>query len=163
MITSYDLKQLFKKYQRTIYRVAFLCAAFGFLTASVFKVKFRANASFKYEGQKEDSAMSAETFVKSLADMGSSQDLKPYFQSRAILGPVVDELGLQIISYEKPLIPRLFQRAFDNIKAELRIYLDPEDAFRFSHVHTDHERKQCYFLKFSDGKHYELFDDQKKF
>jgi hypothetical protein len=156
------MSSLYYDHQKAFHHIAFFCAALGFFIACLFPIKFQSNASFKYEGQKDENTLSPETILKSLTEMGSAQDLKPYFHSRTILRPVVEKLGLQIIAYEKNLFARLFQRAFENCKAEIRLYLPREESFRFSNVKCDEELTRYFYIKFSDATHYELFDGEKK-
>lgn len=118
-----DLWRLIKRQRKLICGAALFCGALAVLFALNRPVLFQAEATFRDRGSRA-MAMGPSSGVLSavLSNMGggsSDQELISLLKSRQLMGPVIQEMGLQASVKEKSIFAGFQGVVWDNMRAEL--------------------------------------------
>lgn len=156
-----DFVWLLKKQKKKLVRLALFGALLAFSFLIYRGAVYRIEASFKE--QKEENALESRDLVKQLFSnsLGSpSAHVQTLMASRAILRPLVEELGLQVEScaHKRPFLAILK----DLWLSELGYPLQDLDGFRFQNVFYEGEKTLKLTLQFQDETHFDLFQGRQK-
>lgn len=161
-ITGDDLKRVYQKKRRKIWRAAIL-GAFLALGYFLFKpVSYQSTATFKQSSSRGESSFDLKKLVRTFSGMSSETATIPLMLSRAVLTKTVEELGLQAVIQEDGWFFQKLIACRDNLLTELKRQPIKPETFQFQHVHYAGEKPQNFFICFSSPVHFELFDSQKK-
>ena len=157
-----DLKKLFRRVLPQIKKACLIGASFGFLFFLVKEPHFIATATFKQAASTHTSGFQLRDLFQSIAPQ-SDQDMGPtsLMMSRAVLGDVVEELGLQVEWDSHFCITNILGRIWENIGLEIGCKLSDVDRFVFQKIHYDQEIEKTLFIKVLDDSSFKLLDEKK--
>ena len=158
-----DLKKLFRRILPQIKKACLIGASFAFIFFLMKEPRhFIATATFKQAASTHTSGFQLRDLFESLAPQ-SNQDMGPtsLMMSRAVLGDVVEELGLQVQWDSHFCITKILGRIWENIGLEIGCKLSDIDRFVFQKIHYDQEIGQTLFIKVLDDSSFKLLDERK--
>ncbi|MCC6128088.1 MAG: hypothetical protein IT584_02680, partial [Chlamydiae bacterium] len=158
-----DLLWLAKRRKKKLVRFALFGALLAFSFLVYQGAVYRIEASFKE--QKEESSIESRDLVKQLfsGSFGStSVHVQTLMKSRAILRPLIEELGLQMEVEPRFRLGCLFSNAQGLLRAEFGLPLADLDRFEFQNVFYEGEKSLKLTLQFQDETHFDLFQGRQK-
>jgi uncharacterized protein involved in exopolysaccharide biosynthesis len=161
-ISGEDLKRLYQKKKKKIWRVAALGAL---LTLGYFLFSppsYQATATFKQSSSRSDSGTVLKKLVSTFSGANAEVSTIPLMLCRAVLTKTVEELGLQAAVNEHSLLAKKFLACQSNLLAEIKKQTKSEDNFHFQHVHYDGEKPCSYFIRFTSPEAFELLDNSQE-
>jgi len=166
VFTLADVKRLFLRQKKTVFRAALLGGGLffaWFLVASV--PKYQVEATFK-EGAGKGQAESGDSMklVGSITGSGSGGESQAVvlMQSFPVLKPLVERMGLQASVPRKGRLSKLYRRVKENLLAERGKPLDDPDWFAFKEVEYAGAQAIFYDLEFGSRGDFSVFSGKKK-
>jgi hypothetical protein len=160
LFTSSDIKALVLRNKKKLFSVFFLsfCLMLGYLAIKKPIYKSEALYQIVESGQKEKSLLD-----KMLANASDEQNAPiSLFQSKKILVPVIQSLGLQVSVVENTLTDECLQNFRKNILAEFTTRPLEKKGFVFKDVIFLKRIKESFFLRVIGTKKYEILSTEKK-
>ncbi|MBS0624507.1 MAG: hypothetical protein JSS32_00480 [Verrucomicrobia bacterium] len=155
-----DVRWLFRRKKRWIYRCAAVGICFGALLVFAKGPKYQIEATFKEAKEKTPGDDLMKELIMGMS-ASSSPESSSFMKSYAVLRPLIEELGLQATVVQKTLFSKLVFRFIDTLKAEFGVLLDDQDLFRFRNVKYEGELPYSVEIKFSDAEQFDVWDQEK--
>lgn len=161
IFTVNDVKRLYIRQKRKIFRAAVAGAAIAFCLFLLKAPKYKIEATFK-EGAEKSGGDNPLKEMLGVSGFSSQPQAVVAMRSLQVVKPLVEELGLNAqIQNRGGILSKLYRRIRDNIAAEMGRPIVDLDPFSFRAVSYDGEGQLFYWIRFESGARYSVLDGEK--
>ncbi|MCB1115463.1 MAG: hypothetical protein KDK71_03240, partial [Chlamydiia bacterium] len=152
-----DIKNLLYRHLKWVILAIFLCGVAGFWVRSQKPIQHEIHATFR-DGEKSvgETKGALETVLKVMEMAPGNHEGHILFTSSAVLGPVVEKLGLQAQVQERSRLKKVVRQLSYATRAEKGQRIPENDHFIFSDVHFREEFPKTYALIFRTKGRFEV-------
>lgn len=163
IFTLADVKLLFFRERRRVFRLAILGALLTFGLCVCRMPKYRIEATFNEGAEKMAADKSLKELLGSVAVASSQPQAATFMKSFKVMRPLVEKLGLNAeIGSEGKKLSKFYRNVRDNFKAEFQNPLDDSNSFEFKDVfYQGNKAFQCW-IRFKNSICFDLLDERKK-
>lgn len=158
IFTFSDVKRLFLKNRKAIFRFAVFCFVSTFIFFLISSPPlYLAKATFN-EKNSQEMVNSKLEILNGIFEKDHGSQALHLMRSLSVMRQMISTLGLQLEVRDKGKLFRLGERVGNNFRAILGLALKEKDKFEFSRVSYDGEIDLFYFLRFRNSVDFELLD-----
>lgn len=155
IFTWSDVKRLYIRLRKRLYRWALAGALFSFLCFGIRTPGYKVEASFKEGVEKGDSAGALKELLGGVSLAAQQPQAASLMKSRQVLKALVQKLGLNVTFPRTGwLLPKVIRRYRDNLRAERGLPLNDLDPFVFQDVLYEQQEPLSLSLRFLDEEHF---------
>lgn len=155
VITLSDVKRLYIALRRKLIRWAFVGGTLTFLFLGIQVPQYKVEASFKESPEKQDGGIALKELLVSGFSGGNQPQAASFMRSYQVLRPLVQKMGLNVTFPRTGwILPKVWRRYRDNLRAEKGLPLADLDPFVFENVVYDELEGLSFALRFNDAQQF---------